>query len=463
MVSPAMSIKSLIKNGEGASVEFKADIPPDCKKYIKTVIAFSNTSGGTIIFGVDDNSVICGLPDKDITRKRDSISDAISKVCVPVPDYDTEIVTVDNKSLIIVKVYPGPDRPYHLASESMKNGTYVRIDGISKLADAAALKELQLEGRKDSFDAKVNFNTNVTEESVNKICSDLSKIAGMNITAQNLINEKVIIKKGDGYAPTNAFALLQGGVFTFTEVRCALFKGVEKNLDKTMFLDRRECIGPIYQQIDDAYAFVLKNIRLESYYNGGIARDDEYEIPHDVIREVITNAILHRSYIRSNMPTYIAIYDDRIEVISPGKLYGGMTVKQMLEGKTERRNPVIGRIFALAHISEGWGRGVKGIITECTECGLKTPLFEEWGEDFRVTLYRKSLFDERITVKDNGLLGTELAVYNAFASDPEMSMAKVAESLNISLATVKRCVSKLKERDRLVRKGGKGQGIWIVK
>ncbi|MDY0237206.1 MAG: ATP-binding protein [Gudongella sp.] len=458
-----MSIESLIKNGEASSVEFKEDVPPDYKKYVKTIVAFSNTSGGMIIFGVDDDSILRGLPEEGLPRKRDSISDTISKVCVPVPDFDTEIVTVEDKSLIIVNVYPGPNRPYYLASEGVKNGTYVRIDGISKLADAATLKELQLEGKKDSFDAKINFDTEVTEEATNKICSDLSKIANAKITMQNLINERVIIKKGGDYVPTNAYALLQGNVFVFTEVKCALFKGLEKKLDKTMFLDRREYVGPIYQQIEDVYAFVLKNIRLESYYTGGIAREDEYEIPHDVIREVITNAVLHRSYIRSNMPTYVAIYDDRIEIISPGKLYGGITLEQMLEGKTERRNPVIGKIFALARISEGWGRGVKGIILECIKHDLKMPLFEEWGEDFKVTLYRRPLFKESDVTKEFTLLGTEYAVYNTFASNPEMSMSEVAETLNISLATVKRSVAELKEKGRLVREGGKGQGMWIVK
>lgn len=229
-----------------------------------------------------------------------------------------------------------------------------------------------------------------------------------------------------------------------------------------MFLDRRDCIGPIYQQIEDAYAFVLKNIRLESFYGEGIARVDEYEIPRKVIREILTNAVLHRSYIRSNMPTYVAIFDDRIEITSPGKLYGGMTVEQMLEGKTERRNPVIGRIFAITHISEGWGRGITGIIAECEEHGLKTPVFEEWGEDFRVILYRKPL-PAKIPVAKEELTGTLLAVYNLFASNPEISMSDAARALDVSLATVKRAVAELKRKGRLVRKGGKGSGLWIVK
>lgn len=144
-----MSIESIIKNGESATVEFKEEVPKDYKKYAKSVVAFSNTSGGMIIFGVvDDTSEIVGFPDTDVQRKRDSISDTISKVCAPVPDFDTEVVIVKGKQLIILNVYPGSDRPYHLVSDGVKNGTYVRIDKITKVADAAALKELQLEGKK---------------------------------------------------------------------------------------------------------------------------------------------------------------------------------------------------------------------------------------------------------------------------------------------------------------------------
>ncbi|MDR0523684.1 MAG: winged helix-turn-helix transcriptional regulator [Candidatus Methanoplasma sp.] len=319
------------------------------------------------------------------------------------------------------------------------------------------------EAERSSFDAEVNFDTEVTEEATNRICSDLSAISGTKITVQNLINEKVILKRGDGFAPTNAYALLQGGVFAFTEVRCALFKGREKNLDRTMFLDRRECTGPVYRQIEDAYAFVLKNIRLESRYEGGIARVDEYEIPHEVVKEVITNAVLHRSYIRGNMPTYVAIFDDRVEVTSPGKLYGGMTVEQMLEGKTERRNPVLGKVFALARISEGWGRGVMGLTARCAERGLEAPAFEEWGDDFRVTLYRKPLFAEAGAQRIRELAGAELRVYEAFASNPYESMSAVAESLGVSVATVKRHVAELKKKGRLAREGGSGRGAWIAK
>ncbi len=458
-----MSIESIIKDGESATVEFKEEVPKDFKKYAKTVVAFSNTSGGMLIFGVvDDTLEIVGLSDTDIQRKRDSISDTISKVCSPIPNFDTDVTTVDGKHLIIVNVYPGPDRPYYLVSEGVKNGTYIRIDKISKLADSATLKELQLEGKKDSFDAKINFDIEVTDETTEKMCSDLSAIAGTKITVQNLINEKVILKKSDGYIPTNTYALLQGDVFRFTEVKCALFKGVEKRLDNSMFLDRRDCFGPVYQQIDDAYAFVLKNIRLESFYGEGIARVDKYEIPHKVVREILTNAVLHRSYIRNNMPIYVAIFDDRIEITSPGKLYGGMTVEQMLKGKTERRNPIIGRIFAITHISEGWGRGITGLIKECKEHGLKEPLFEEWGDDFKVTLYRKPIFTE-VPISTEELAGAILDVYNVFASYPNASLTDIAEMLSISRSTVKRYVAELKEKGRLVRVGGSGLGSWVVK
>ena len=88
----------------------------------------------------------------------------------------------------------------------------------------------------------------VTDSDVGRICSDLSAISERAVTIQNLYNEGVLISKGGRTYPTNAYALLLGGVFRNNSIRCAMFKGREKTLDRTMFLDRRECEGPVYRQ-----------------------------------------------------------------------------------------------------------------------------------------------------------------------------------------------------------------------
>ncbi len=456
-----MTLESLIKDGESDTLEFKRDVPPDFRKYVKTVVAFSNGSGGRIVFGVDDDSRIVGIGGGKASKVRDSVTDAIAAHCSPIPDFSASVSTVDGKEVVVVDVRPGPERPYHISAEGVQKGTYVRVSGITRAADASTLRELQLEGSRGSFDARTNFDVEVLDADVERICSDLSAISGRPVTIQNLYNEGVLARKGGRTFPTNAYALLLGGVFRDNRIRCAMFKGKEKTLDKTMFLDRRECEGPVYRQIEDAYSFVLKNLRLESYTTPGIARMDVYEIPPEAVREAITNAVLHCSYLSTN-PIFVALYDDRLEVVSPGRLYGGLTIDRMMEGATSRRNPVLGRIFALADISEGWGRGVRGMIDVCRAQGLKEPAFEEWGNDFKVTLYRRES-------GSGGQAGAacmtpaEFALYAFFESDPEASMSEAAEHMSVSLSTVKRCVRSLKDKGLLSRSGETSGGKWIVK
>lgn len=457
-----MNLDSIISAGESDMVEFKEMVPSDSKKYVKTVVAFSNGSGGRIVFGVDDDYNILGINPDSVSRIKDQIADTITSLCAPTPRFDMQTVTLEDKIIIILEIFPGPDRPYYLKSEGYNKGVYVRLAGISKPADERTRKELQLEGRKESFDSQMNFNCTVETEDVERICRDLSEMSGREVTIQNLINEHVLIKKSRGYSPTNAYALLLGNVFINTTIRCAMFKGKEKNLDKTMFLDRRECEGPIYKQIEDAYAFVLKNIRLESYTTEGITRRDVYEMPPKAIREIITNAALHCSY-QSTNPIYVALYEDRLEVISPGKLFGGLTIDSVMSGATARRNPILSRIFALADISEGWGRGIKGILEECQTYGLKEPVFEEWATNFRVTMYRKNVPNNDNVSSGTQLSSTESAVYDYFTMNPEKSRSDAAEALSLSLATIRNAIKSLKDKGLIAREGGTGKGRWIVK
>ncbi len=164
----------------------------------------------------------------------------------------------------------------------------------------------------------------------------------------------------------------------------------------------------------------------------------------------------------STNPIYVALYEDRLEVISPGKLFGGLTIDSVMSGATARRNPILSRIFALADISEGWGRGIKGILEECQTYGLKEPVFEEWATNFRVTMYRKTALTEVVTYQSH-LTSAESAVYDYFAMNSDQSMSSAAESLSLSMATVKKAIQSLKAKGLIERVGGKGKGQWIVK
>jgi predicted HTH transcriptional regulator len=120
----------------------------------------------------------------------------------------------------------------------------------------------------------------------------------------------------------------------------------------------------------------------------GEYRKDVYELPITAIREMIANAVLHRSYLDRSC-VQVCLYDDRLEVSSPGMLYGGLDLETAKLGKSTCRNEAIAEAFHYMHIVEAWGTGLPRIINRCKEYGLPDPMFDEFGDGFKVTLFRK--------------------------------------------------------------------------
>ncbi len=120
----------------------------------------------------------------------------------------------------------------------------------------------------------------------------------------------------------------------------------------------------------------------------GEYRKDVYELPISAIREMIANAVLHRSYLDKSC-VQVSLYDDRLEVSSPGMLYGGLDMETAKLGKSTCRNEAIAEAFHYMHIVEAWGTGLPRIINRCKEYGLPDPVFEEFGNGFKVTIFRK--------------------------------------------------------------------------
>ena len=205
------------------------------------------------------------------------------------------------------------------------------------------------------------------------------------VTRTNLENWKVLKNTSDGYLASNAFVLLTSDYFQFSKTQCAVFKGT----DRSVFLDKREYTGPLYTQIEDAVSFVLRNIRLGAKIEG-LIRKESYELPVDAIREMIVNAHCHRN-MNDESCVQVAIYDDRLEVTSPGGLYNGLTFEEALQGHSKLRNRAIANVFSQIGLIEAWGTGLQRIQKAAKEYGLAEPEFIEMPESFRVNLYRQPL------------------------------------------------------------------------
>lgn len=168
-----MTIEEIV-HGESKNVESKMMISKDSEKYTKSVVAFANTQGGKLIFGVDDKTrKAAGIDEDELFKMMDSISNAISDSCIPQIVPNIEPQTVDGKTVIVVTVAPGANRPYYLKSKGKDMGTYIRVAGTSRPANAEKIKELEMEGARIYWDELTCIGYKVTEDAVKKLCSDI--------------------------------------------------------------------------------------------------------------------------------------------------------------------------------------------------------------------------------------------------------------------------------------------------
>lgn len=455
-----MTLQEILK-GESKNVEFKVELPSKSEKYMKSVIAFANASGGKIVIGVDDGTRrVVGVDEKSVFQIMDSIANAVSDSCEPQIIPDITFQTIDNKCVVIVEIYPGANRPYFFKSQGKDNGTYIRVGGTSRPADSIKIKELEMEGANLSWDELTCVGYQVDQDAIAKLCRDIKQYiiesvgtddfqSVKDVSVDQLLNWKVLKKAEGAMLATNAFALLTSEYFSFSKIQCALFKGVERDL----FIDKKEYCGPLYEQIENAYQFVLRHINLGAEIEG-IVRKESYELPVGAIREMIVNAVCHRNYM-DNSCVQVAVYDDRVEVTSPGMLYGGLTLEEAMSGRSKIRNRAIAEVFSRMEIIEEWGTGIRRIIKRAQEYGLPKPEFLEIGDTFRVNLYRKA--DKKPIKADKKPIKAEREnkIMGYVAEKGSITNKEARELLGLAESTVKRILKDMSREGLLTEDGVK--------
>lgn len=297
-----------------------------------------------------------------------------------------------------------------------------------------------------------------------------------SVNKEQLINWKILKQSEGQLLATNAYALLTSDYFSFSKTQCAVFKGT----DRAVFLDKRELEGPIYTQIEEAVDFVLRNIRLGATIDG-LVRKERYELPPEAIREMIINAHCHRNLLDESC-IQVAIYDDRLEVTSPGGLYNGLTYEEVMNGHSKIRNKGIANIFSQMGLVEAWGSGIKRILNVAEEYGLPKPRFQEFDNMFRVELFRNSFpmmkenrdigeasekhrrsigevsgIEQQIELND-----TQKKIIKLLLEDNQLSAIKLADRIGIASRNIESNIKKLKELGILVRHGSPKNGYWEV-
>jgi ATP-dependent DNA helicase RecG len=270
---------------------------------------------------------------------------------------------------------------------------------------------------------------------------------------------KLILNEHGRTYPTVAGLLLFGSepqrYFSEAFIICTHFKGTAgRNVIAT-----RDCTGDLFQQADESIAFILSRINRE-FNIKKLKREERYEIPQMAIREVVINAIIHRDYNLTG-PIKIAIYDDRVEIFSPGNFPGPLQTDQLEMGITYIRNPVICKIFREAGYVEKLGSGFLTLFNTYREYHLPQPIVIESPGFIKCILPRPSANASVVAVEADIDHRTQ-KILNLFHQTDEITSQDVMKVLAISRQTAARVLSEL-VINKVIRRKGKGRGTSYIK
>ena len=342
------------------------------------------------------------------------------------------------------------------------------------------VKELLFEGSNRYYDQALCTGLNITDEDIDDLCKAMKEQAVKNahneeqkaaikdVGRQQLRSWGILIERDGKDYPSNAFAILTGNGGLHVATQCGVFKGTTK----AVFVDRREYTGPLWEQVDEAFQFVLRNIHLGATIVG-IYRQDIYEIPPDAIRELIINAMVHRSYLDHGM-IQVAVYDDRLEITSPGKLPMGQTMERMKEGYSKIRNEALAHAFAYMNLIEHWGSGIPRIIDKVKTAGLRKPEFIGGEVDLRINIYRgqvdgtvdhniadKPPINRRKTADKMPANEQEQQIYKYVSENTSITTAQAMKLLGIKQRRTREILVKMVENGWLRKEGASRSTIYV--
>jgi ATP-dependent DNA helicase RecG len=425
-----MTLIESIKKGESKTLELKATLPKN-ESIAKTVIAFSNTSGGKLIFGVNDEREIIGINDEMLFEMQDKIASIIADNCSPGIMPEIYSVNIENKLVLVIEVARGNLKPYFLKTQGKADGTYVRLGATNRIADLETIAELERQKRHVSFDEEICYDEVFRKLDISPLLIRFEKV-GKPLNDEKLKNLKLIKEENGAIFPTNALMIILGK-FMHCTVKCARFKGTTMSV----FTDKKEYGDNIFSILENTQSFVLNHINLKGEIKG-LYRTDTYEIPVPAIREALINAVIHRDYVNQGRDIKVGIYDDIVNIVSPGGLPNSITIEDALSGRSEARNRVVANVFKELGLIEQWGSGLNRIINACVGHGLQTPKIAEQNDFFDIEFYRPlTITDDKptknqATADDYGRLRTITNDYERLAKEKQDILLYLLDKKKIS-------------------------------
>jgi ATP-dependent DNA helicase RecG len=380
-------IKKIIQNGENSYIEFKEE-EIKAKELAEEIVAFSNSEGGMILIGVDDEGNIKGVKDDKI---EETVMNICRNNCIPhiIPLYEN--IEVEGKRIAVITVPKGLNKPYYTADHKY----YIRVGTTKRIASKEELLRLFEASGSLHFDISPVEGTSIKDLNIDIIRDYFMKYNTFDLfdepeeSVERILVNADILKEADGRKLCTVGGLLVFGKnpekhLPQNGVSFAHFKGNEITDE---LIDKKIITGRI-QDIAEQLMVVIKNNMLIPSVINGLKREDKEEYPMIVMREAIVNSLVHRNYSISGSKIRVLMYDDRIEFRSPGRLPNTVTIEKMKIGVSYARNPFLVKYMENMRYIDQLGRGIPMILKKMKEAGAKEPLLMEQGEEFVLTIYK---------------------------------------------------------------------------
>ena len=350
------NIKTLV--GETTAYEKKQSLElKKPKSWCKSVSAFANGTGGKLIFGIADDDTVVGLVDaKDDAEK---ISEAIRLHIDPIPEFDLSFVKVEGKDLVVLTVMPGTQTPYYYIGDGQQQ-TFVRVGNESVVANSVKHKELVLKGSNMSYDSLVS-RWRFEDMAFTVLRATYFNRTNRSFEDSDYESFGIVNEKGE---LTNAGALLADySPVRHSRLFCTRWNGLDKAHGVMDALDDEEYSGSLVTLLQSGINFVQRNSK-KAWRKTSDNRLEYSEYPERAVEEGLVNALIHRNYLELGSEVHIDMYDDRLEIYSPGGLMDGGSINDMdiMNMASRRRNPVLADIFSRLKYMERRGSGFKKIV-----------------------------------------------------------------------------------------------------
>lgn len=391
---------------ETNNIEFKKAKDGVPENLYDTLSSFSNTSGGIIIFGVDEknNYDICGITNPDIFQKKITEQSLMMepkiRPIITICEYDGKIIA--SAEIPELDVF---NKPCYYSGKGKMKGSYIRVgDADLPMTD---YEIYSFDAFKYKTEDELRSKERIEKDIFNEISinSFLDKIISVK---PNLINlDRDTILKMNGIIDKNNYPTVCGilnfgkypQIFSpnldIVAVRCSTNEYGIEDQNGIRFLDNKRLDGTISEMLKLAISFVINNIKKATRINDSGIREDVLEYPIKAIREIILNSLIHRDYSihTENEPIRLTIFDDRIEISNPGGLYGRLSLDELGKVHSDIRNPFIASILEILEVTENRYSGIPTIYAEMKKAGLMEPKFESVRGTFKVTLYNSKKTD----------------------------------------------------------------------